>query len=164
MKNRLTFPRFCQIGIVVKDLDKAVEAYSSLFGVGPWKAVDLPGIDATMRGEPVEYNMRIALVKVGCIVLELIQVLEGETIHKEFLREKGEGIHHIALLVDDLDKIVEEWEAAGIKVLQRSGLPTQEGDPAGIAYMDTEDLVGIIIELARAPKSRNEFYKCPNTK
>jgi 4-hydroxyphenylpyruvate dioxygenase-like putative hemolysin len=164
VKARLTFPDLCQIGVVVKDLEKAIEVYSSFFGVGPWKVVDLPSINATLHGKPVEYALRIGLAKVGCIVLELIQVLEGETIHTEFLRKRGEGIHHIALCVDDLDNIVEEWEAAGIEVLQRSRLPTQEGDAAGIAYMDTEELIGIIIELARAPRSRIDFYKCPNIK
>jgi catechol 2,3-dioxygenase-like lactoylglutathione lyase family enzyme len=163
MKERLTFPPLCQIGVVVKDLDKTMEMYSSLFGVGPWKVVDLPSMDATLHGKPAEYKMRIALAKVGCLVLELIQVLEGETIHTEFIREKGEGIHHIALLVDDLDKAVEEWEAAGIRVLQRSGIPVQEeGDTAGLAYMDTEGLIGIIIELLKVPRSRVEFYQCPN--
>ena len=163
VKGHLTFPPLCQIGVVVKDLEKAIEAYSSIFGVGPWKVVDLPSIDAPLRGEPVEYKMRIALAKMGCVVLELIQILEGETIHTEFLREKGEGLHHIALMVDDLDKVVEEWEKAGIKVLQRSKLPVEEeGDTAGFAYMDTEDLIGIIIELLKVPKSRTDFYKCPN--
>lgn len=163
MKGRLTFPPLCQLGVVVKDLEKTMEIYSSLFGLGPWKVVDLPGIDATLYGKPVEYKMRIALAKMGCVVLELIEILEGETIHTEFLREKGEGLHHIALMVDDLDKVVEKWEAAGIRVLQRSKIPVQEeGDTAGFAYMDTEALIGIIIELIKLPRSRIDFYKCPN--
>ena len=164
MKGRLTFPGPCQIGVVVKDLDKAMEAYSSLFGVGPWIVMDdYKSMDAALRGEPVEYTLKIALAKVGCIVLELIQVLEGETAHAEFLREKGEGIHHVNLSIDDLDKAVAEWEAAGIKVLQRSKIPVQEGDAAGHAYMDTEELIGIILELSKIPQSRIELHKCPNT-
>ena len=161
----LTFPDPCQIGVVVKDLDKSMEMYSSLFGVGPWKVVDLPSMDATFHGKPVKYKVRAALAKLGCIVIELVEVLEGETTHTEFFRERGEGIHHIAFLVDDLDKAVAEWEAAGIKVLQRSEIPVQkEGDTASYAYMDTEDLVGILLEFIKVPRERVKFYKCPHEK
>jgi len=88
----------CQIGIVVRDLQKAVDNYWSALGIGPWSIVRIePPLlrDVTLRGKPVVASMLAAIAQSGSIQLELIQPLEGPSIWKEFLEERGEGIHHV---------------------------------------------------------------------
>lgn len=137
-----------QVCVVVKDIQKAIEHYWKIFGIGPWSiytAVPPELTDTTIRGEPKRFSMKLAFAKVGHVMLELIQPLEGESIYKEFLAEKGDGVHHIASYkVDDLDKAIALLEKRGIRVLQ-SG----RWGGASFAYMDTEKVLGVIIELVK---------------
>lgn len=135
-----------QVCVVVKDIEKSMEQYWKILGIGPWSLYNVapPKLtNTTVRGEHRRFSMKLALARVGSVMLELIQPLEGESIYKEFLLEKGEGIHHIASYkVDDLGKAVDQFEKLGIGVLQKG---TWGG--ATFAYMDTEKSLGAVIEL-----------------
>jgi hypothetical protein len=89
-----------QIGYVVKDLQKTIEAYWHKYGIGPWHIYDCtyPEHQNTyVRGEPKPYSMRIAFAHLGDTELELIQPLAGDSIYQEFLDSGREGIHHIGM-------------------------------------------------------------------
>ena len=86
---RVKLPPVSQIGIVVKDMDKAIEYYSSTFGWGPFNVLDIELKEFTYKGEPGDCRLKVALARSGPVEIELIQVLEGETPHLEFLREKA---------------------------------------------------------------------------
>ncbi len=83
-----------------------------------------------------------AFAQSGSVELELIQVLEGETIHTEFLREKGEGLHHLRFKVDDLDAKLAGLAKEGIDVIFRKNL-----NGVDFAYLNTDRFGGIMIEL-----------------
>ena len=98
-----------QVCVVVRDLQKAMERYWNVLGIGPWRihTYHPPRLtDTTLRGKSQPYPMRLALAEVGLVQWELIQPLEGPSIYKEFLEEKGEGLHHVAFAVDDYDQAV----------------------------------------------------------
>ena len=110
-----------QIGLVVKDLEKAMEAYWTILGIGPWRIYSHghPMVPVTMyRGRPENYRHRVALADVGALQIELIQHLEGDTIYKEFVEQFGEGVQHLGAFVEDARATVKEAEAAGFKVIQ----------------------------------------------
>ena len=72
-----------QVGIVVKDLQKAVENYWKNFGIGPWSIYTAAPPDLTdtfIRGEPASFSMKLAFTRAGSVMLEFIQPLEGESI------------------------------------------------------------------------------------
>ena len=82
-----------QIGIVVRDLQKAADNYWATLGIGPWMTLRIePPLlrDVTLRGEPVEASMLAAITQSGSIQVELIEPFEGPSIWKEFLEERGE--------------------------------------------------------------------------
>ena len=109
-----------QIGIVVRDLQKAVDNYWATLGIGPWQIVRMePPIlrDVTLRGKSVEASMLAAIAESGSIQLELIQPLEGPSIWKEFLEERGEGLHHIQPLAQDPKVALAALKAMGVDVL-----------------------------------------------
>ncbi len=137
-----------QVAIVVRDLRRAMEHFWNIFGIGPWSVYTYtpPDLtDMTVRGKPEPYSMRLALATMGSVMLELIQPLEGKSIYKEFLDEKGEGLHHIACFkVDDIERVVEELGRRGIGVLQ-SG----RWRGGHFVYMDTEEKLGTVIELVK---------------
>ncbi len=142
-----------QVAIVVRDIEKAMKKYWETLGIGPWSIYTFapPMLTETyVRGKPTHYTMRLALAMVGPVMVELIEPLEGESIYKEFLREKGEGLHHIACFkydsLEEVQKDLEEFEKMGIKVLQ-SG---KYGD-IRYYYLDTEPILGIIYEIGYVP-------------
>ena len=142
-----------QVGIVVRDLEKSMEHYQNVLGIGPWETFDAdPSTISDMMygGRPVKrpFRFRIAFAMVGPIQLELIQPLEGELIHSDFLKEHGEGLHHMGhVRVQNLDEAVQALEKAGFPCTQRAHF-----GGGGFAYMDTVKALGCILELLELPE------------
>jgi hypothetical protein len=156
-ENRISIPDVTtksQIGLVVKDARLRAEQISKLFGIGPFVEEIYPGINATVHGKPAEFEMLSMTADMAPLLeLELCQVLKGRPIHQEFLEAKGEGFHHLGLYVKDFRQEVKKWEEKGIKVLQWSLNPPQYPEGSGYAYMDTEKLLGFIVEIADIPSA-----------
>lgn len=148
MEDKIALPEVGQVGVVVKDVQKAAEYYTSNFGIGPFKIFDYRFENGQVHGRPATFKLRLGFARMGQVVLELIQVLEGETIYKEFLEKKGEGLHHLCFYVSDFDEKVAAFARKGIGVIQGARYP--EG---GFAYLDTEKVGGVILELAMRRKS-----------
>ena len=135
-----------QVGVVVKDLDKTMEHLTSL-GLGPFKVLTVYHPSATVKGKKVSYQVRLALSQQGPVQLELIEYQKGETIQKDFLDERGEGLHHIKFNVQDLDKTLDAFGKKGIEVLQQDRFV----GGGGLAYMATDKIGGMIMEVVQPP-------------
>jgi len=147
--DKVEFKQVLQVCVVVKDIQKAMEHYWHIFGIGPWRIYTFqpPGLtNTTLRDKSQPYSMKIAVTQIGSVSWELIEPLEGPSIYKEFLEQKGEGLHHVAFAVDDYDKAVSTMEKHGIEILM-SG--TWHGGT--YAYMDTEKALGAIAEINKRP-------------
>lgn len=136
-----------QVGMVVRDARKTAKEYER-FGVGPFVEEDFPSVEATVYGKPANYKNRALVANLGGWELELLQVLEGETIFQEFLDKRGEGVHHLGLYVEDYDAEMAKWREMGVRVLQESKCPPPYPEGSRYAYLDTEALFGIILEIA----------------
>jgi methylmalonyl-CoA/ethylmalonyl-CoA epimerase len=128
-----------QIGIVVKDVDKVIESWSSLFGIGPWTIRELGGTDQSGRSG----KAKLAFASLGPVQIELIQVAEGRLFHSEFLDKHGEGLHHLGFQVDDVDAEAARLVEQGCEVLSTM--------PGVYAYMGTNGPGGVIFEVIRRP-------------
>jgi len=136
-----------QVGIVVRDLQRAMENYWKTLGIGPWRIFTYqpPTLKEPMiRGKPVNYSMKIALAQIGSLQIELIEPLEGPSIYKEFLRQRGEGLHHIQSRPKDLNETLESFKKSGVNILMSGKF----GEGA-FYYMDSEPVLGIIIEIVK---------------
>jgi hypothetical protein len=145
-----------QIALVVENLDKTVENYWKLFGIGPWHfyTYGKPLVKKmSYRDKPAEYKMRVALSYFGPMRIELIERVEGDTIYDEFVKQHGYGIHHLGVLVDDMEAAITEAEAAGLKMIQDGSGFGADGD-GHYAYLETEDKIATTIELIERPKGR----------
>lgn len=150
-----------QVALIVEDLDKAMEAYWKLFGIGPWHVYTYgkPLVkEMSYRGQPAEYRMRLALSWIGPLRIELIQPLEGDTVYADFVRAHGcgsesVGVHHFGLLVDDMDEALALAEDAGLVMTQDGAGFGLSGD-GHYAYLDTEALIGVSLELIERPQGR----------
>lgn len=143
-KKSITLPPMEQVGIVVRNLDKAIEFYSTTFGWGPFQTMEASLEGILYRGKPTNCRLKTATAQSGPIEIELIQVLEGETPHTEFLREKGEGLHHLRFRVNDLNGKLAEFAQNGIEPVWQHSMPE-----IGFswAYLNTDIIGGTMIEL-----------------
>lgn len=145
-----------QVAIIVKDLDKTVEAYWKQFGIGPWHfyTYEKPLLKKmSYMGEAVEYSLRIALSYIGSLRIELIEPNGGPTVHRDFVKEHGYGVHHFGVLVKDMDGALDTVESQGYTMIQDGAGFGLDGD-GHYAYLDTEQDLGVTIELIQRPKGR----------
>ena len=110
------------LGLVIKDMDKAVEYFESLgIGeIGPEEVLDRRGVsDYQVFGhKPKEDKTLARQFKVGPITINLLQPVVGETATCEFMRDRGEGLNHVCLLVDDLEKETRELTEKGVLLME----------------------------------------------
>jgi methylmalonyl-CoA/ethylmalonyl-CoA epimerase len=142
-----------QIGFVVHDAVSMAKRYSEILGVGPWSFVDGKARDFILHGETLrsqDCGLRLALANLGRMQLELIQPLHGPSTHMSFLKEQGEGIHHVSFgVVEDHNSIVSSLTSKGIDI-EMQGLV---GEVPTFTYLATQQALGTIFEVVN-PISR----------
>lgn len=134
-----------QVGIVVRDVEKTARAFADLFGVeAPQWRMTGPQEETHIRyrGQPTSARAKLAFFRYGPVAIELIEPVGGPSTWQEFLDTKGEGVHHIAFMIQDMD--------AQVAMLERKGMPAvQRGDYKGgcYSYIDSAPQLGVILEL-----------------
>lgn len=123
------------ISYAVGDIDKVTDAWSRLYGLGPWRFMDNGGKD--VKGRP--WKIRMAFADVGPTEIELVQCVQGRIFQSKFIDKWGEGVHHIGFFVDDVDADVAQLLKDGANVLIH--------DPGRFAYVDAGGPGGAIFEL-----------------
>lgn len=134
-----------QIGIVVHDIDAAVERYSKVFGMDKPPVIVTDTVDKARteyRGRSTPGQCKLAFFKMGQVEIELIQPFGGPSAWQEVLDAKGEGVHHIAFWVPDTDGAVKHLDEHGIPSIQHGYF---EGGM--YTYLDSQPVLGVMLEL-----------------
>lgn len=141
----LKLPPVYQLGYVVRDIDRACQFYEATYGVGPFTVIPEVDMDgALLRGQPVETGIKVAFAKSDKVEIEFIQPLRGKNLYTEFLDAKGDGIHHLGFLVDDMDAWKAQFAARGFEPVFHRDMGVME-----FAYFDTSEVGGLMLELLR---------------
>jgi len=144
-KNLLGNRVITQIGIIVRDIEAVSQAYADFFGVEKpqwsWTA-GYEKAHTTFYGQPSQARAKLAFFDMGSVQLELIEPDENPSTWREFLEKHGEGVHHIAFVIKDMDGKLQKLEHNGMGLIQR-------GDYEGgrYAYIDTLKQLKVLIEL-----------------
>jgi methylmalonyl-CoA/ethylmalonyl-CoA epimerase len=151
LKEQLELPAVSQVGVVVEDLDRAASFLESNFGLGPFRVEEGEAPNVWDRGEEKRIKARLGFATLGQVELELIEIVEGDSVHLEFLREHGEGIHHLGFRIADFEAKLAQAKDMGFEVLQTG--------PFGrfYAYLDTRRHGGLIFELIEEGTSLQEL-------
>ena len=133
------------VGVVVKDMDKAVEYYKSL-GLVSSESPDIildsqnfEDLKTYGQSNASNWKIKIKMVNIGPLTLELTEPLEGDNVNGQYLDSIGEGANHIAYVVDDLEKETEEMTGKGIPAIYYA--------KGQYAYFDCRAYGNLIIEL-----------------
>jgi len=122
------------VAIAVHDLDAAVEGYRIRYGVEP------------LHREVVEQQgVEEAMIPVGGSFIQLLQALAPDTPVGKFLDKHGEGLHHVAYAVVDIEAALAHLAEQGARLIDAE--PRIGGRGARIAFVHPRDLAGTLIEL-----------------
>ncbi|MCL4130948.1 UNVERIFIED_CONTAM: hypothetical protein GTU68_062210 [Idotea baltica] len=124
------------IGIAVKNLEASNDLYSKLFGEQPYKL-------ETVESEGVNTSF----FKVGNNKIELLEATKADSPIAKFIDKKGEGIHHIAFNVDDIEAEIKRLSAEGFIVLNK--IPKKGADNKLVAFLHPKSTNGVLIELCQ---------------
>lgn len=129
--------RIDHIAIVVKDLESALENFKNVLSIS----------HVDMEDVPTE-KVKVAILNLEDTKIELVQPLEPDSPISKFLTEKGEGIHHLAITADDIEKDVERASSNGAKILGgiRNGSYGRK-----ITFIHPKSVNGVLMEICQAP-------------
>jgi methylmalonyl-CoA/ethylmalonyl-CoA epimerase len=146
------------VGWVVRDCAAAQRELAERLGAGPCHSVGDARFEAALvHGKPTPFALRIAFIALGGVVLELLEPLDDQSPHAEFLASHGEGLHHMAFLITDFDaKLAAVRAADPATSLLVDG--TGPGNPVRWVYLDGGASRGTVIELLdRTPTAEAVF-------
>lgn len=126
------------VGIAVRDLDAALAEYARLFGGKPM-----------YREVVAEQGVEEAMIAVGGSFIQLLQPLSPDTPVGRFIEARGEGMHHIALAVADIDGALAHLKAEGSRLVDEEARTGGRG--ARIAFVHPKAFAGTLVELVEPP-------------
>jgi len=124
------------VGMAVSNLDEAVKTYKSVLGLEP-----------SFIKEVKDQKIRIASFRLGGGSIELFEPTDQESTVAAFLAKRGEGMHHVALAVDDIRGTLESAQKAGAVAIDREPRTGAEGQL--IAFLHPKSIRGTLVELCQ---------------
>jgi methylmalonyl-CoA/ethylmalonyl-CoA epimerase len=126
--------RIAHLGVAVHDLDSAMKFFTE-------------GLPLEVTHTEDYQGMKIAFIPIGDSSVELLQDVSGASAIRKFLDKNGEGIHHIAYEVDDINEAISELKAKGVKLIDEK--PRQGAHGMSVAFMHPKATHGILMELCQ---------------
>jgi methylmalonyl-CoA/ethylmalonyl-CoA epimerase len=127
------------IGIAVKSLEAAVQTYRDVIGL------QVEGYD-----QVDDQGVKVAMLPIGDSRIELLEPITAGSPIEKFLAKRGEGIHHIAVRVDDIEAALERFKAAGARLID--SVPRKGAHNTRIAFIHPASTNGVLLELVEHGK------------
>ena len=127
------------LGIAVKDLDKSNSLFEKLLGVSHYKIEEV-----------ASEGVRTSFFQSGPNKIELLEATNPDSPIAKFLEKKGEGIHHVAFAVDDIQAEMNRLEGEGFVILP--GFPKRGADNKQVAFLHPKGTSGVLVELCQEIK------------
>ena len=124
------------IGLAVKDISKSNSLFKALFGEAHYKIEDVES-----------EGVKTSFFKCGPNKIELLQATTEDSPIAKFIEKKGEGIHHIAFAVDNIEEEIQRLEKEGFKMIHET--PKKGADNKLIAFLHPKSTNGVLVELCQ---------------
>ncbi|MCB9027769.1 MAG: methylmalonyl-CoA epimerase [Bacteroidales bacterium] len=131
------------IGIAVSSIAEALPFYEKVLGL---KCYNIE--------EVADQKVKTAFFMIGQTKIELLESTDPEGPVGKFIEKRGEGIHHIAFAVDNLEERLREAEAAGIRLIDST--PRKGAEGLSIAFIHPRSTFGVLTELCEDKNSENK--------
>jgi len=127
--------RIHHLAIAVKDLEEALRFYR-----------DTLGLPVHKQAIQKDQGVKAAVLTIGESEIELLEPLGPDTPVGRFLERRGEGIHHICLQTDDIDKELADLKAKGVELIDQE---PRQGLVGRICFLHPRSTKGVLVELAQ---------------
>jgi methylmalonyl-CoA/ethylmalonyl-CoA epimerase len=117
------------------------------------KKLYIDKLDLAVTREEMQGELKVSFIPVGETNVELTQSTTEEGIIAKFVGKRGEGIHHIAFEVEDIDSALEELKDKGIQLVDQQARPGAHD--ARIAFIHPKATHGVLIELVEYPSGHH---------
>ncbi|UKN00380.1 methylmalonyl-CoA epimerase [Paracrocinitomix mangrovi] len=124
------------IGIAVKDLESANQLFETLFNKPHYKIEEV-----------ASEGVKTSFFQVGESKIELLEATNEESAIYKFIEKKGEGIHHLAFEVADIDAEIKRLSEAGYQLIHQT--PKDGADNKRIAFLHPKSTNGVLVELCQ---------------
>ncbi len=122
------------IGVAVKNLEKTVKLYNDIFNLSP-------SFSETVE----EQKVKVAGFRLGESNIEFLEPVSDDSPIAKFMEKKGEGLHHLAIAVDNLESALIKLKEAGVRLIDEKPRIGAEGKM--IAFVHPKSMNGILLEL-----------------
>jgi len=140
--------KVAQVGFVVGNLSESVKKYEEGIGIGPFTVFRFQPEKSFVDGRESPIDLMIGTAQLTQeLSIELIEVVSGETYHKRFLEDHGEGIQHLGCITDDYDGVLERARKLNIAVLMSAETDVPGMGHVRAAYLDTLPVMGTLLEV-----------------
>jgi hypothetical protein len=150
------FGPIAQNGYIVDDVERAMRHWSATLGVGPFFYMPrMEFASYAYKGKQSSPVIRVALANSGDLQIELIEQINDEpSSYKDFLKESGPGLQHVAVWRPDYTEATKQFQALGLPTLQEGSA----GEGRRFAYYDTRLHYGSIMEVFELAPDTRVFF------
>lgn len=127
------------LGIAVESLEEAIPLFERILGRAP-----------VAREAVTEQGVRVAVFEIGESRIELLESAAPDSPIARFIAKRGPGIHHLSLMVPDLDQSLKEMEQSGIRLVDREARMGAQNER--VAFLHPKSTAGVLIELVEEKK------------
>ena len=132
------------IGIAVSNLNDVISFYENVLGLKCYNIEEVK-----------DQKVRTAFFMVGQTKIELLESTDPEGPIGKFIEKRGEGIHHLAFSVNNIEKVLEHAENKGVKLIDK--LPRKGAEGLDIAFLHPKSTSGVLIELCEDKSKSSEL-------
>lgn len=125
------------IGIAVKDLEESLKFYRDALGIA------FEGVEVVE-----DQKVKTAFLSVGETHIELLEATSPDSPVGKFIEKRGEGIHHIAIRVENIEEHLQKLDEKEVKLIDRE--PKQGANNKKIAFIHPKSTSGVLLELCEA--------------
>jgi methylmalonyl-CoA/ethylmalonyl-CoA epimerase len=136
----MTISHIEHIGIAVKSLEEAIPFWENMLGLKCY-AIE----------EVKEQKVRTAFFQLGQSKIELLESTDADGPIGKFIEKKGEGLHHIALAVKDIQANLNELDQKGVQLIDKT--PREGAEGLAIAFLHPKSTHGVLLELCEKKNS-----------
>jgi methylmalonyl-CoA/ethylmalonyl-CoA epimerase len=122
------------IGIAVSNLKEAIEYYEKVLGLTCYKIEEVP-----------DQKVKTAFLRIGQTKIELLESTDPEGPVGKFIEKRGEGVHHIAFAVENIEEYLKDAETKGIRLID--AVPRRGAEGLSIAFLHPKSTFGVLTEL-----------------
>lgn len=132
------------VGVVYKDITEIREKIQDLYGMPEIAIYEaITEVNTYIKELVVPLKIKIGFARMGSTMIELFEPLDDNSTYAEFLNTNSEGgVHHIGILVENIEEELKKWDSRGIKRIMSGALPTNS-----FVYYDTREMFGYVTEL-----------------